>query len=339
MMYDHLRERGAAIRTRTLGKGPELTELGLGTSTFGNLFRKTTDTATMGAVNAAWAGGVRYFDTAPHYGLGLAESRLGRALAKHPRDEYLVSTKVGRLLVPTPERAHELDDEGFHVPADSRREWDFTRDGIHRSVDASLDRLGLNDLDIIYLHDPDDHWDEASTTGIDTLLELREQGITHAIGAGMNQSAMLSEFVRRFDVDIVMVAGRYTLLDQSALDDLLPLALERGVGVVAAGVYNSGLLAQAEVPDDASFEYRPARPELIARARQMAEICNGYGVTLPDAALQFPLRHPAVISAVIGARDAREVGSGIERHAAPVPDDLWGELEAAGHLRSIEQLA
>jgi len=338
-MYDHLREKGAGIRTRPLGSGPELTELGLGTSTFGNLFRKTSDAATMGAVNAAWAGGIRYFDTAPHYGLGLAETRLGRALAKHPRDEYLVSTKVGRLLVPTPERAHELDDEGFQVPADSRREWDFSRDGIHQSVDASLERLGLNDLDIIYLHDPDDHWDAASTTGIDTLIELREQGITHAIGAGMNQSAMLAEFVRRFDVDIVMVAGRYTLLDQSALDDLLPLALERGVGVVAAGVYNSGLLAQAEVPDDAFFEYRPAPPELIARAREMAEICRGYGVTLPEAALQFPLRHPAVISAVVGARDAGEVSGGLERHAAPVPDDLWRELEAAGHLRSIEQLA
>ncbi len=338
-MYDHLRAKGVSIRTRTLGRGPGLTELGLGTSTFGNLFRKTTDAAAQAAVDAAWAGGVRYFDTAPHYGLGLAEVRLGRALARYPRDEYIVSTKVGRLLVPTPERAHERDDEGFHVPAASRREWDFSRDGILHSLDASLERLGMNDVDIVYLHDPDDHWEEASTTGIETLIELREQGVTHAIGAGMNQSGMLAEFVRRHDIDLVMVAGRYTLLDQSAGDDLLPIARERGVGVVAAGVYNSGLLAQAEVPDDGSFEYRAAAPELIARAREMAGICIRYGVTLPEVALRFPFRHPAVISAVVGARDAREVEDGLERYTAPVPDDLWRELESAGYLRSTEQLA
>jgi D-threo-aldose 1-dehydrogenase len=238
-----------------------------------------------------------------------------------------VSTKVGRLLVPTPERAGELDDDGFIVPATTRRVWDFSRDGIFRSVDASLERLGLNDIDILYLHDPDDHWAEASTTGIDALIELREQGVTHAIGAGMNQSAMLTEFVRRCDVDIVMLAGRYTLLDQSALDDLLPLALDRGVGVVAAGVYNSGLLARPEVPDDAHFEYRAAPPELITRAREIAAICDRHGVTLPDVALQFPLRHPAVISAVVGVRDGVETFASLERSEVAIPDDLWSELE------------
>ena len=279
------------------------------------------------ATAAAWAGGVRYFDTAPHYGLGLAESRLGRALAELPRDDYIVSTKVGRLLVPSPERAGELDDDGFIVPAATRRVWDFSRDGILRSVDASLDRLGLNDIDVLYLHDPDDHWLEASTTGMDALIELREQGVTHAIGAGMNQSAMLTEFVRRCDVDIVMLAGRYTLLDQSALGDLLPLALDRGIGVVAAGVYNSGLLALPDVPDDAHYEYRAAPPELIARAREIAAICRRHGVTLPDVALQFPLRHPAVISAVVGARDGAQVEASIERAAVEIPEELWSELE------------
>jgi D-threo-aldose 1-dehydrogenase len=321
------------IRTRTLGRGPALTELGLGTSPFGNLFRETTDDATRDAADAAWAGGVRYFDTAPHYGLGLAETRLGSALAPYPRDDYVISTKVGRLLVPTPDRAHELDDDGFVVPAATRREWDFSRDGIMRSLDSSLERLGLNDVDIVYLHDPDDHWEEASTTGIDALIELREQGMIRAIGAGMNQSAMLTEFVRRCDVDIIMMAGRYSLLDQSALDDLLPLALERGVGVVAAGVYNSGLLAKAEVPDDAHFEYQAAPPALIARAREIAAICNRHGVTLPDVAIQFPQRHPAVISTVVGARDGRQSEGGLQRMQTVIPDDLWDELETSGIVR------
>lgn len=151
----------------------------------------------------------------------------------------------------------------------------------------------------------------------------------------MNQSAMLAEFVRRCDVDIVMLAGRYTLLDQSALDDLLPLALERGVGVVAAGVFNSGLLARAEVPDDAHFEYRAAPPELVARAREIAAICVHYGVTLPDVALQFPLRHPAVISAVVGARDGAQSAASLERYEVEIPDDLWSELEAEGYLRAF----
>ena len=319
--------RRTGIRTRAVGRTPELTEVGLGTAALGNLFHTTTDADALDAVELAWAGGVRYFDTAPHYGLGLAELRLGQALRTLPRDDYIISTKVGRLLVPTPERAGQLDDGGFVVPATARREWDFSRDGILRSVDASLERLGLDDVDILYLHDPDDHWAEASTTGIEALIELREQGVTRAIGAGMNQSAMLAEFVRRCDVDVVMLAGRYTLLDRSALDDLLPLALKRGVGVVAAGVYNSGLLARADVPDDAPFEYRAAPPVLVARARELAEICARHGVSLPDAALQFPLRHPAVISAVVGARNGQESLATLERHQVTIPDDLWSELE------------
>jgi D-threo-aldose 1-dehydrogenase len=327
--------RRPIIRIRTPSRGPALTELGLGTSGFGNLFRETSDEASYSAVDAAWEGGIRYFDTAPHYGLGLSERRLGAALRDRPRDEYLLSTKVGRLLVPTPERAHELDDDGFIVPAATRREWDFSRDGILRSVESSLDRLGLDRVDILYLHDPDNHWEAASTTGIDALIELREQGVTRAIGAGMNQSAMLAEFVRRCDVDLMMLAGRYTLLDQSALDDLLPVALERGVGVVAAGVYNSGLLSRAVVPDDAHYEYQAAPRELVVRAREIAEICGRHGVTLPDVAVQFALRHPAVVSVVVGARDRGQSEDALERLGVDVPDALWAELEAAGILTSF----
>jgi D-threo-aldose 1-dehydrogenase len=314
-----------------------ITELGLGTSPFGNLFRETTDADAEAATATAWEGGIRYFDTAPHYGLGLAERRLGAALRERPRDApYVISTKVGRRLIPTPENADRQDDDGFAVPATHRREFDFSRDGILRSVGESLERLGLDDIDILYLHDPDEHWEHASTSGVAALIELRDQGVVRAIGAGMNQSAMLTEFVRRCDVDVVMLAGRYTLLDQSALSDLLPLAAVRGVAVVAAGVYNSGLLSREVVPNDAYYEYRPAPPELVARARSVADICTQHGVTLPQAAVQFPLRHPAVVSAVVGARDAAQAAGGLARYKAEIPDDLWSELEEAGHLRRVD---
>ncbi|MGX5682258.1 aldo/keto reductase [Schumannella luteola] len=323
------------MRSRTIGRAPALTALGLGTSALGNLYRETTDDEAAAAVATMWDAGVRYFDSAPHYGLGLAEQRLGSALQGRPRDEYVVSTKVGRALVPTPENVGQLDDDGFHVPAAFRREWDFSRDGILRSVEQSLKRLGLDRVDVLYLHDPDNHWAEASTTGIGTLIELRDQGVVSAVGAGMNQSGMLADFVRECDVDLVMLAGRYTLLDQSALDDLLPLALERGVGVVAAGVYNSGLLSKAVVSDDAFYEYRAAPAEVLERARAIARVCESYGVTLPDAAVQFPLRHPAVVSAVLGARDGAQAQSGVERAAAEIPDALWLELEEQGYIRGV----
>lgn len=262
----------------------------------------------------------------------MAERRLGEQLQAYPRDEYVVSTKVGRALIPTPENAHEFDDDGFRVPALYRREWDFSRDGILRSLEQSLDRLGLDRVDIVYLHDPDTRWEEASSTGIATLVELREQGVVSAIGVGMNQSAMLAEFVRRCDLDLVMLAGRYTLLDQSAEKDLLPLARERGVAVVAAGVYNSGMLSTDEVRDDAYFEYRRASPAILDRARGIATVCARHGVSLPTAAVQFALRQDVVLSAVLGARSGPEMTEGIERATTVVPDALWADLEASGYL-------
>jgi D-threo-aldose 1-dehydrogenase len=272
---------------------------------------------------------VRYFDTAPHYGLGLAETRLGAALAGRPRDEFVVSTKVGRLLVPTPERAHLTDEaEGFVVPAAYERAWDFSRDGILTSVDGSLERLGLDDVDILLLHDPDGHWDAASTTGIDTLLELRDQGIARAIGVGMNQTAMPTRFIREFDIDVVMIAGRYTLLDRSAEEDLLPAALEHGVAVVAAGVYNSGLLATPQVSPTASYDYRAPPPQVLKAARALAANCDARGVPLPAAAVQFPLNHPAVVSAVIGARDGEEARAALDNHGFPIPPSFWEEVPA-----------
>lgn len=319
------------MRMRATRRGLRLTELGLGVAQFGNLYRETTDDEAASAVEAAWQAGIRYFDTAPHYGLGLAERRLGELLRAHPRDEYVISTKVGRLLVPSPETADRMDDQGFAVPASSRRRWDFSRDGILRSIEESLERTGLDYFDILYLHDPDDHLEQATTEGIQTLVELREQGVVKAVGAGMKQSEALATLIRRADVDLVMLAGRYTLLEQGALDDLLPLATERGVGIVIAGVYNTGLLSSPRPSADAKYEYEDAPVELIARAGLIADICEDHGVTLPEAALNFPLLHPAVVSVVVGSRNSAQVDSNVERYQTPIPDSLWRAL-AAEHL-------
>jgi D-threo-aldose 1-dehydrogenase len=318
------------VHEHPLRSGLAVSTLGLGGSAFGNLYTATSDDDVAAAIDAAWDGGMRYFDTAPHYGLGLSERRIGAQLRARPRSEWVLSTKVGRLLEPTPERRGEQDDHGFAVPATHRRVWDFSRDGVLRSLEASLQRLGVDRIDIVYLHDPDDHWEQASSEGVDALVELRDQGVISAIGAGMNQSAMLAEFVRRCDVDVVMLAGRYTLLDRSAEADLLPIAQERGVAVVAAGVYNSGLLSRAEVSPTGRYDYDKAPEHLSARAAEMARLCRTYGVTLPDAAVQFPLRHPAVVSVVLGARNRQQVDDGIERARVVIPDELWDRLDALG---------
>ncbi|MFG1868519.1 aldo/keto reductase [Micromonospora arborensis] len=322
------------MRARALPRRPEVlvTELGFGAAQGGNLYRATTDEEFATAVDAAWEAGVRYFDTAPHYGLGLSERRLGAALRQRPRDEYVVSTKVGRLLVPSPQDAHLRDSDGFDVPASHRRVWDFSRDGVLRSIEASLDRIGLDRIDVAYLHDPDDHWEQAAHEAVPALIDLRDQGVVGAIGAGMNQSAMLARFVRETDVDVMMCAGRYTLLEQGAADDLLPAAENRGVGVVIAGVYNSGLLSQDRPPADAVYNYQQAPAELIERARRIAAVCETYGVTLPQAALAFVRRHPAVVSTVVGVRNETQVTETVRRSEVAVPEDLWDALASAGLL-------
>jgi len=314
-------------------RGVAPTLLGFGGAQLGNLYRETSDDDAAAAIDAAWDRGVRYFDTAPHYGLGLSERRIGAGLAGRPRGEYGRSTKVGKMLDPSPSTADRMDEQGFAGPARFRRRFDFSADAVLRSVDESLGRLGTDYLDIAFLHDPDDHWESASTTGIGALVELREQGVVKAIGAGMNQSEMLTQFVRATDVDVVMVAGRYSLLDQRAQDDLLPAAAERGVAVVDAGIYNSGLLSRDSVPDTAKYDYADAPPELIERARRIAAVCEAHGTTLPIAATQFPLRNPAVACVVIGLRNADQVRSAVERLTASVPGDLWTDLAAEGLVR------
>ncbi len=326
------------LALRRLGRSPAyVTELSFGGAAIGNLFTAVSDDDARAAIDAAWDGGIRTFDTAPHYGLGLSERRLGEALRHRPRDEYVVSTKVGRLLEPSgPEgRAGPgsapvgagRDAEGFAVPARYVRRWDFSADGVLRSLDASLGRLGLDRIDIALIHDPDDHGEQALREAYPALEKLRAQGTVRAIGAGMNQTAMLTRFVTDTDVDAVLVAGRYTLLDRSAARDLLPVALRRGVSVLAGGVFNSGLLADPGA--GATYNYRAAPQELIDRARLLARTCERFGVPLRAAAARFPLTHPAVASVLIGARSAAEITDAFRLRALDIPATLWDSLATA----------
>jgi D-threo-aldose 1-dehydrogenase len=317
---------------RVPGSSLELSELSLGCAQLGNLYHEVTDEEARETFESAWAFGTRYYDTAPHYGIGLSERRLGALLAGHSRDRYVLSTKVGRLLAPV-ERVEGLDAEGFIVPATHKRVWDFSRDGVRRSLSDSLERLALDRVDIAYLHDPENHMREVFETAYPALEELRSEGALRAIGAGMNFSEPLAEIVRNTDVDLLMLAGRYTLLEQGALDDLLPLCLERGVGIVAAGVFNSGLLARPQVPEDAKYNYADAPLELIERARAIAGVCERHGTTLPAAAIRFPLGHPAVVSVCLGARSAAQVERNVALYRDRVPTELWAELKAEGLLR------
>ncbi|MEU2774674.1 aldo/keto reductase [Streptomyces sp. NPDC007162] len=314
----------------TLGRsGVRVSPLGLGAAVIGNLYTEVSDQQAHDTVTEAWQQGIRYFDTAPHYGLGLSERRLGEALRGYDRDSYALSTKVGRRLEPA---AGTGDDraQGFAVPDTHRRVWDFTGDGIRRTLEASLDRLGLDRVDVVYLHDPDDHAEQAFREGYPALERLRSEGVVGAIGAGMNQTPMLTRFVRDTDVDVVLCAGRYTLLDPSALADLLPAAVERGTSVVIGGAFNSGLLADPK--PDATYNYAQAPDELLARALRLKSLAEQHGSTLRAAALAFCAAHPAVASVLVGARSAAEIADGARQFATPVPAAFWQELRDTGLL-------
>ncbi|MBM7440135.1 aldo/keto reductase [Streptomyces sp. HB132] len=320
------------MRRIRLGRSTvEITELSFGAAAIGNLFTEVGPDQAAAAVDAAWDEGVRYFDTAPHYGLGLSERRLGEALRHRPRDAYAVSTKAGRLLDPlTPAEtaAREGLSDGFAVPHTHRRRWDFSADGIRRSIEDSLRRLGLDRVDIVYLHDPDEHGDAAFREGYPALEKLRAEGMVGAIGAGMNQTAMLTRFLRETDVDVVLCAGRFTLLDHSALDTLLPEAAARGRSVVVGGVFNSGLLA--DLRPGTTYDYAAAPAALLERALRIRDVAEGHGVPLRAAALRYPLRHPAVAGILVGTRSPDEVRDAAAQLRRPVPDPLWADLHAAG---------
>lgn len=308
-----------------------VTPLGLGCAQLGNLYRAMSGEHAAAIVETAWDQGIRYFDTAPHYGLGLSERRLGAALAGRPRAEFVLSTKVGRLLEENPDFAGGKDTDLFDVPGNLRRRLDYSRDGALRSLESSLERLGLDRIDIAFVHDPDDHVEEALAGALPALIELRDQGVLGGIGLGMNDERILAEFVRRADVDVVMIAGRYSLLEQPALDELLPLCEKRGVAVMAAGVFNSGILASPS--PGGTYNYSAAPAELVARAQRVADVCGRYGVELPAAAIGLPLRHPAVASVVLGASSPGQVIDNANRAAVTIPAELWTELVAERLLR------
>jgi D-threo-aldose 1-dehydrogenase len=300
--------------------------LGFGGSTIGNLYRSVDDETALAAVRCAWEGGIRYFDTAPHYGLGLSERRLGRALAGRPRDEFTVSTKVGRLLAPNPApTGSDLAAGGFAVPDDLVRVRSYSRDGVLRSIESSLERLGLDRIDVVYVHDPEEHMEGAIGEAVPALVELREQRVIGAVGSGMNYVEPLRRFVAETDVDVVMVAGRWTLLDRSA-ESLLDQCEQAEVAVVVAAPFNSGLLASADPSAGAMFDYTSVPGDVLETARACAQVCRSRGTELPAAAVQFPLRHPAVVSVVSGMRSAAQVEANLEWMRADIDPRLWGEL-------------
>jgi D-threo-aldose 1-dehydrogenase len=302
--------------------------IGLGTAPIGGLFEAVDDDAALATVERAWEAGIRFFDTAPLYGLGLSERRLGRVLGTRPRDDFVLATKVGRLL-----RADAPAEPGQPfwkgVPP-VNPVFDFSFDGVLRSVDESLERLGLDRIDVLHIHDPDEHYEAALTQAYPALDRLRSEGVLGAIGAGMNQAEMLVRFARDADFDCFLVAGRYTLLDQTALSELLPLCCEREIAVIVGGVYNSGILV--DPTPGATFDYRPAPPSWLERAQRLRAICDRHAVPLMAAAIQFPLAHPAVASLLVGPRSTAELDESLDLLALPIPAELWAELRSDGLL-------
>lgn len=334
------------LRTRhwdRLGNGGlTFTELGFGAAPIANLYRAIGDDEAHAILERAWEAGVRYYDTAPLYGLGLSETRLNRFLRDKPRDDYVLSTKVGRLLAAC--RPDERDGFGkwFDVPA--RKEvYDYGYDGVMRSLEFSLERLGTDRVDILYAHDLDlfNHGAQAVVDaklaefmegGYRALVELRDQGVIRAFGAGLNDWRPCEWMAERGDFDLFLLAGRYTLLEQEALESFLPLCVERGIGVVIGGPYNSGILATGPRAG-AFYNYDPAPQEILDRVGRIEEICGRHGVRLVDAAFGFPLLHPAVVSVIPGGQGLAEMESNLDATTAVIPPSLWEDLKAAGLLR------
>jgi D-threo-aldose 1-dehydrogenase len=303
---------------------PPATVLGLGGGPLGGLFTAVSEETAHAVVERAWDSGIRLFDVAPLYGHGRAERFVGDVLQTKPRAEFVLSTKAGRLL--RAEAAGKKSD--FAETEGVGPVYDFSRDGVRRSLEESLGRLGLDSVDVLYLHDPEPHLEQALGSGHDELARLRDEGLVQAIGVGTNRTATLRRFARETSIDCALLAGRVTVLDHAEAAEALALCAERGIDVVAGGVFNSGLLADPGGAA-ATFDYRPAPDDLRARARRLADVCHGHGVDLKAAAIQFPLRQPAVKAVLVGVRDVAELDAGVAAFEQAVPEVLWSELSPA----------
>ncbi|MBI2717951.1 MAG: aldo/keto reductase [Rhizobiales bacterium] len=315
------------------------TELGFGTAPLGNLFRPLTEKDAQATLDAAWKAGLRYYDTAPLYGLGLSETRLNHFLRGKKRQDYAISTKVGRLLSPCAPDERTGIGKFFDTP--SRREvFDYTYDGIMRSLEFSLERLGIDSVDILFVHDidvfthksveaRDAHVRTLMEHGYRALIRLRDEKVIKAFGAGINEWQVAETLTRAGDFDIFLLAGRYTLLEQEALNSFLPLCQERGVGIVLGGPYNSGILATGAKPG-AMYNYEAAPKAILDRVKKIEAICARHKVKLAQAALRFPLTHPSVVSVIPGAVAPKEVALNIKTMSSKIPKALWRDLKAEG---------
>ncbi len=325
----------------THGQAPA--RLGFGGAAIGNLYRPVGDDAARATIDAAWAHGIRRFDTAPHYGFGLSERRLGNALADlDPTDNAIVSTKVGRVLRPVPDRDLSVERQGFVSPEPVESAFDYTHDGVLRSFDASRDRLRRDRIDLLLAHDlgelthGDDHAVQMATFldgGYPAMRSLRDAGAVGAIGIGVNEIAVCEELLNQVELDAILLAGRYTLLEQDALDTLLPRCAALGVQVIVGGPYNSGILASGTGPQ-ARYNYEAPPAEIVARVDAIAAICARHDVPMAAAALQFPMAHPAVSAVIPGMADATEVAQAVTLATLPVPPALWTDLIDAGLIRA-----
>ena len=306
------------VRLRT---GVEVSRLSLGTAALGGLYTSVSDDDCIATILTAVDNGINFIDTAPHYGKGTSERRIGRALAGRDSSTLVISTKIGRLLVPS---TTDIDD--FFMDADNtvERKFDFSASGVRQSLEGSLERLGIDSVEILFIHDPDQNADAAIIEAYPELDRMRSEGIIKAIGVGMNQCETPTLVIKETDIDMVLIAGRYSLLDQRALIELLPTAVERNVDIIAAGVFNSGILANPV--KGATYDYVPASEELLAKAVRIREVLDGHQVSLTSAALQFPLRHPAVKSVLVGCRSAAEVKTNIDAFNAPIENKVWDDL-------------
>ena len=331
----------SAINIRKFGRiGFDITDMGFGAAPIGNFLRPIPEHEAGAMIERAWEAGMRYFDTAPSYGHGLSELRLGHYLRWKPRRDYVISSKVGRVL--TAARREDIDFKPWVDGAAFKSRFDYSYDGTMRSFEDSLQRLGLEHIDILFIHDADVfthgvemqkvYFRQAMDGCYRALIKLREQGLVKAIGAGVNNWDVMLDFMKAGDFDTLLVAGRYTLLEQEALNELLPLCERRGTALVIGGGFNGGILATGAVPG-AKWNYAPAPAHIMEKVRKIEAVCARYNVPLAAAALQFLLAHPAVASHVPGTRTVEQMNQNLALVALPIPKAFWQELKSEGLVR------